>query len=101
MTPGRGQARAVGALRPWPLAGRPARLGAAMFLKSVTELEADFDEVRAALLRGPLAWLDGLAAAAGDEGDRILVDVGLEVGGREVSRRARLEVGVPMVTDRV
>ncbi len=29
------------------------------------------------------------------------MDVGLEVGGQEVSRRARLELGEPMTTDRV
>jgi hypothetical protein len=72
-----------------------------MFLKSVTELEVDFDDVRAAMLGDPHGWLAGLAAAAGDEGDQLLVDVGLEVGGHELSRRARLEVGEPLTTDRV
>ncbi len=72
-----------------------------MFLKSVTELELDFDDVRAAMLDHPHAWLAGLAAAAGDDGDRLLVDVGLQVGGHEVSHRARLELGRPMTTDRV
>lgn len=72
-----------------------------MFLKSVTELAVDFEDVRVAMLREPRRWLIGLAAEAGDRGDRLLVDVGLEVGGHEVSRRARLEVGDPMSTDRV
>jgi hypothetical protein len=72
-----------------------------MFLKSVTELPVDFAEVRAAMLRDPRQWLSGLAAAAGDEGDRLLVEVGLEVRGHEVSRPAWLEVGEPMTTDRV
>lgn len=72
-----------------------------MFLKSVTELAVDFEDVRVAIFREPRRWLIGLAAEAGDQGDRLLVDVGLEVGGHEVSRRARLEVGDPMSTDRV
>jgi hypothetical protein len=72
-----------------------------MFLKSVTELAVDFDEVRAAMLRPPRRWLDGLADVAGDESDRLLVDVGLAVRGRELSRRARLEVGEAVTTDRV
>ncbi|HKF16373.1 MAG TPA: hypothetical protein VKF14_04125 [Candidatus Dormibacteraeota bacterium] len=72
-----------------------------MFLKSVTEVEVDFDEVRAAMLNDPRGWLASLAAAAEDDGDRLLVDVGLQVVGQEVSRRARLDVGEPMTADRV
>ena len=72
-----------------------------MFLKSVTELPVDFADVRAAMLGDPHEWLAGLAAAAGDEGERLLVEVGLEVRGHEVSRPAWLEVGQPMITDRV
>ena len=72
-----------------------------MFLKSVTELTVDFADVRAAMLSEPRAWLDGLAGAAGAEGDRLLVDVGLAVRGHDISRRAMLEVGEPMTTDRV
>jgi len=72
-----------------------------MFLKSVTELAVAFEDVRVAMLREPRRWLIGLAAEAGDRGDRLLVDVGLDVGGHEVSRRALIEMGDPMITDRV
>jgi hypothetical protein len=72
-----------------------------MFLKSVTQLAVDFRDVRAAMLGDPHAWLSGLAAAAGEEGDRLLLDVGLEVGGHDISRRATLQVGQALTTDRV
>ena len=72
-----------------------------MFLKSVTEVSVDFEEVRAAILRRQHPLLDGLAAAVGEEGDRLLVEVGLEVRGRELSRGARLEVGEAIATDRI
>ena len=72
-----------------------------MFLKSVTELTIDFDDVRAAMLHRPHRWLEGLADAAGREGDRLLVDVGLELGGHQLRRRARLELGEPVSTDRI
>lgn len=72
-----------------------------MFLKSVTELEVDFDQVRAAMSGDPRDWLAGLAAEAGNEGDSLMVEVGLEVAGHEVGRRARLEIGDLMSTDRV
>ncbi len=72
-----------------------------MFLKSVTDMDVDFADITAAMLSQPRAWLAGLAAAAGAEGDRLLVDVGLEVRGHDVSRRATLEVGEPMAVYRV
>lgn len=72
-----------------------------MFMKAVTEVEVDFDEVRAAMLSDPRVWLASLAAAAEHDGDRLLVDVGLRVVGQEVRRRAGLEVGEPMTADRV
>src|SRR5262249_57565021 len=58
-------------------------------------------DVRAAMLSDPRAWLANIAATAGEDGDRLLVDVGLQVAGREVSRRAGLDVGEPMTADRV
>jgi hypothetical protein len=72
-----------------------------MFLKSVTELAVDFDDVRTAMLRDPRGWLPALAGAAGDEGDQLLAGVGLQSRGHVVSRLGRLEVGEPMTTDRV
>jgi hypothetical protein len=72
-----------------------------MFLKTVTELAADFADVRPAMLRDPREWLAGLGAEAAEEGDRLVVQVGLEVAGHQVSGRADLEVGEPMTTGRV
>ena len=72
-----------------------------MFLKTVTELDVDFDRVRAALVGRPHRWLEGLADAAEAEGGRLLVDVGLDLGGREVTRHAWLEVGEAVASDRI
>lgn len=72
-----------------------------MFLKSHTEVSLDFAAVRAAMLLRPPRWLDGLMDAAGEDGERLLVQVGLSVGGRELSRRAWLEAGNPIATERV
>jgi hypothetical protein len=71
-----------------------------MFLKSVTELDVDFDEVRGAMLGRPDRWLERLAVAAGEQGDRLLVEVGLQVRGHDLSRRAGLELGSAIATDR-
>src|SRR5262249_9566953 len=91
----------VGPIGPVRRPPRSSTLDGTMFLKSVTELAADFHDVRAAMLRPPRGWLAGPAAAAEADGDRLLVDVGLPGGGPEGSRHARLEVGEPMLTDRV
>jgi hypothetical protein len=72
-----------------------------MFLKSYTELPMSFEEVRAAMLRQPQRWLSGLADAAERDGRRLLIEVGLQVGGRGLSHDAWLEVGEPITTDRV
>jgi len=72
-----------------------------MFLKSVTELAVDFQDVRAALVGDPREWLDGLAAEAGEDGERLVVNVGLEVAGHQVGGQARLEAGEPVGGGRV
>jgi hypothetical protein len=72
-----------------------------MFLKSYTELPLGFDGVRASMLRRPNHWLVGLAAAIERNGERLLVEVGLEVHGHQFSRSAWLETGEPVTTDRV
>jgi hypothetical protein len=69
-----------------------------MFLKSYVEIEAGFEAIQAAMLSDPGQWLDGLAAAAEEEGERLLVEVGLEVVGGRLGRSAELAVGQPQVT---
>jgi hypothetical protein len=72
-----------------------------MFLKSITDLSAEFREVSAAMRGDPRDWLAGMAAAAGEQGDQLVVEVGLEVAGHRVGRRAGLEVGEAFAADRV
>jgi hypothetical protein len=72
-----------------------------MFLKSYVEIEASFDVVQAAMLSDPGQRLAGLAAVVEQEGERLLVEVGLEVGGRQLGRRADLVLGEPQVTELV
>jgi hypothetical protein len=66
-----------------------------MFLKAVAELPIDLDAVRPALLDRPESWLGGLAEAAGDDHDRLLVGVGLG-GGHRLTRPATLRLGRPV-----
>jgi hypothetical protein len=72
-----------------------------MFLKCVTDVAADFGAVSTALRSEPRDWLTGIAVAVGEEGDELVVDAGLEVVGRRLSRRAVLDVGEALATERV
>jgi hypothetical protein len=72
-----------------------------MFLKSITELAVDFEDVQAVMLRDPQEWLAGLAAKARDHGDLLVVNVGLEVAGQQVGGGAQVEIGEPMTSQRV
>lgn len=72
-----------------------------MFLKSSTELPLEFELVRAGIGQPSQQWLQGPAADAGRYGRRVLVDVGLEVGGHPLRRSALVEMGEPVMTDRV
>jgi hypothetical protein len=69
-----------------------------MFLKSHVELALDFEAVRAAMLRRPAAWLDGLAQAAERDRAELLAACRLEAG---APCHPRLDVGQPISTDRV
>lgn len=64
-----------------------------MFLKTVTELPVEFDAVRARMTGESRRWLTGLAEAAAEDNERLLVEVGLTVAGREVTRPATLHMG--------
>ena len=47
-----------------------------MFVRYFLELDDPFEEVEAALLAEPATWLPGMARAAGELGERLLVEVG-------------------------
>jgi hypothetical protein len=72
-----------------------------MFLKAYTELPVDFERVEAAMRQAPHEWLRGMAAEAGLHGERMLVEVGLQVGGHPLTRPVGLEVGDLVATKRV
>jgi hypothetical protein len=79
-------------------AGPPVRhAGDTMFLKAVAELPVDLDDVRPAILDHPECWLGELAEAAGDDQERLLVQVGLGPGDGRLTRPASLRVGEPAV----
>jgi hypothetical protein len=72
-----------------------------MFLKVVTELPLDFEEVHSMILAEPAAWLSELVPVASEHGDRLLAQVGLEAAERQGGHRTSLEIGQPERTGRL
>ena len=82
---------------------RPSRCSPAgrilgpVFIRYYLELQLPFAEVERALLDDPGSWLPGMATEAGDQGERLLIDVGFEVGSdRRVDREVQIEIGEPV-----
>ncbi len=68
-----------------------------VFIRYYLELPVPFGEVEHALLANPGSWLPGMASDAEDRGERLLVEVGFEVGeDRRVERPVRIEIGDPV-----
>ena len=68
-----------------------------MFIRYYLELPVPFDQVEQALLADPGSWLPGMAKDAEDRGERLLVEVGFEVGeDRRLEKAVRIEVGQPV-----
>jgi hypothetical protein len=68
-----------------------------VFIRYFLELELPFDEVERALLADPGSWLPGMATEADDHSERLLVEVGFEVGDdHRVDREVHVEIGEPV-----
>jgi hypothetical protein len=67
-----------------------------MFVRYFVEIAAPFQEVEAALLRGPETWIPGLARDAGDRGEDLLVEVGFGSPAYRVQREVEISIGAPM-----
>jgi hypothetical protein len=68
-----------------------------MFIRYFLELQLPFGEVERPLLAAPASWLPGMATKAEHQGERLLVEVGFELGDdRRIDREVQIEVGEPV-----
>lgn len=68
-----------------------------MFIRYYLELSLPFADAERAMLADPTAWVSGLAVEAEDRGERLLAEVGFDLGeGRRVDRQVEIEVGEPV-----
>ena len=70
-----------------------------MFLRSYVELNLPRSVVETALLSAPADWLPLLASSAEERGNRLLVEVGFPVNGRQVGKQVEIDLGLPVRTE--
>jgi hypothetical protein len=67
-----------------------------MFIRYYLELDLPVDEARRSLLAEPSSWVPGIAREAEDRTERLLAEVGFEVGdARRIDKEVELRVGNP------
>ena len=69
-----------------------------MFVRYYLDIAASFQNVEAAILDDPEAWVPGLLRAAEDRGQRLLAEVGFAVDTRRIDKQVQIELGAPLRT---
>lgn len=68
-----------------------------MFVRYFMELDDPLENVEAALLADPSSWMPGMARAAEDLGDRLLVEVGFTLHeDRRLDKEVEINLGEPL-----
>jgi hypothetical protein len=66
-----------------------------VFLRSYVVVARPFEEVGAEMAAGTENWLPDLANEANGSGQKLLSELGFDLGKRRVGRRINLEIGAP------
>ena len=67
-----------------------------MFIRYYLDLAVPFEDVERALLSEPTTWVPGIARDAEAGGQRLLAEVGFDVGAsRRVDKEVEIEIGEP------
>lgn len=69
-----------------------------MFLRYYCELPYRFEPVEQRLVEHPVQWLPGLAAAANRRGERLLAEVGFDLGPYRLGRQVEMSFRPPLRT---
>lgn len=67
-----------------------------LFLRYYTVIERPFADAEGAFLSSPENWMPVLATEANGNGERLLSELGFQVGDRRVKRQIALELGEPL-----
>ena len=66
-----------------------------MFLRAYVVVERPFEEVGALMAKGAKNWLPDMAKDANGGGEKLLSELGFDLGKRRVGRRIKVEIGAP------
>ena len=68
-----------------------------MFLRSYVVVARPFDEVAAEMAAGAENWMPDMARHANGDGQKLLSELGFNVGKSRIGRRIKVEMGAPKV----
>lgn len=66
-----------------------------MFLRSYVVVGRPFAEVEAEITTGAENWLPDMARHANGDGEKLLSELGLDLGKRRIGRRIKVDIGAP------
>jgi hypothetical protein len=69
-----------------------------VFLRSYVVVARRFAEVEAEIATGAENWLPDMAMDANGDGEKLLSELGFDLGKRPIGRRIKVEIGAPKTT---
>lgn len=69
-----------------------------MFLRSTVVVARPIAEVEAEMAAGVENWMPDMARAANGDGEKLLSELGFNLGKRRIGRRIKVEIGAPNAT---
>jgi hypothetical protein len=69
-----------------------------VFLRSFVVVERPFAEVEAEMASGAKKWVPDMATHANGDGEKLLSEVGFNLGTRRIGRRIKVDIGAPKTT---
>ncbi len=68
-----------------------------MFIRYYLELDVPLDEVGRVLFADPSSWVPGVVRETDDRAQRLMTEVGFDVGDTRIDKEVEVDVGTPQV----
>jgi hypothetical protein len=69
-----------------------------VFLRSFVVVERPFAEIEAEMASGAEKWIPDMATNANGDGEKLLSELGFNLGARRIGRRIKVDIGAPKTT---
>jgi hypothetical protein len=85
-------------LRPYSVGIVLGRMRSVVFLRAYVDVALPIAEVEAQMAAGVENWMPELAKGANGDGEKLLSELGFNLGQRRIGRRIKVEIGEPKAT---